>query len=99
MLMLLLIHAVLMPPLFYVISSTTERTMKDIFIDDVRNFAQIFVDRLPAHCIRGNIREIAQNAQQLEFEPAQAGLFELNHSMLQEFKVRTEHFGVGLPRR
>jgi signal transduction histidine kinase len=46
LLMLLLIHAVLMPPLFYVISSTTERTMKDIFIDDVRNFAQIFVDRL-----------------------------------------------------
>lgn len=43
--MLLLIHALLMPPLFYAISSTAERTMKDIFIDDVRNFAQIFVDR------------------------------------------------------
>lgn len=45
LLMLLLIHAVLMPPLYYAISSTVERTTKDIFIDDVRNFAQIFVDR------------------------------------------------------
>ncbi|NCF60544.1 MAG: HAMP domain-containing protein [Gammaproteobacteria bacterium] len=45
MLMLLLIHALLMPPLFYVISSTVERTMKDSFIDNVRNFAQVFVDR------------------------------------------------------
>ncbi len=44
-LMLLLIHALLMPPLFYVISSTVERTMKDSFIDNVRNFAQVFVDR------------------------------------------------------
>ena len=43
--MLLLIHALLMPPLFYVISSTVERTMKDGFIDNVRIFAQIFVDR------------------------------------------------------
>jgi signal transduction histidine kinase len=43
--MLLLIHALLMPPLFYVISSTVERTMKDSFIDNVRNFAQVFVDR------------------------------------------------------
>ena len=46
LLMLLLIHAVLMPPLFYVISNTVEGTTKDIFIDDVRNFAQIFVDRI-----------------------------------------------------
>ncbi len=45
-LMLLLIHALLMPPLFYVISSTVERTMKDIFIDNVRNIAQIFADRI-----------------------------------------------------
>ena len=45
-LMLLLIHVLLMPPLFYAISSTVERTMKDVFIDNVRNFAQIFVDRL-----------------------------------------------------
>ena len=45
MVMLLLIHALLMPPLFYVISSTVERTMKDSFIDNVRIFAQIFVDR------------------------------------------------------
>ena len=44
-LMLLLIHALLMPPLFYVISSTVERTMKDSFVDNVRNLAQIFVDR------------------------------------------------------
>ena len=46
LLMLLLIHAVLMPPLFYVISNTVEGTTKDIFVDDVRNFAQIFVDRI-----------------------------------------------------
>ena len=44
-LMLLLIHALLMPPLFYVISSTVERTMKDSFVDNVRTLAQIFVDR------------------------------------------------------
>jgi signal transduction histidine kinase len=44
--MLLLIHALLMPPLFYVISNTVERTMKDIFIDHVRNIAQIFADRI-----------------------------------------------------
>ena len=44
--MLLLIHVLLMPPLFYAISNTVERTMKDVFIDNVRNFAQIFVDRL-----------------------------------------------------
>jgi signal transduction histidine kinase len=43
--MLLLIHVLLMPPLYYVISNTVERTMKDVFIDNVRNFAQIFVDR------------------------------------------------------
>jgi signal transduction histidine kinase len=45
-LMLLLIHALLMPPLFYVISNTVERTMQDIFIDNVRNIAQIFADRI-----------------------------------------------------
>lgn len=45
-LMLLLIHVLLMPPLFYAISNTVERTMKDVFIDNVRNFAQIFGDRL-----------------------------------------------------
>ncbi len=45
-LMLLLIHALLMPPLFYVISTAVERTMKDMFIDNVRNVAQIFVDRI-----------------------------------------------------
>ena len=45
-LMLLLIHALLMPPLFYVISTAVERTMKDIFIDNVRNIAQIFADRI-----------------------------------------------------
>ena len=45
-LMLLLIHALLMPPLFYVISTTVERTMKDMFIDNVRNIAQIFADRI-----------------------------------------------------
>ncbi len=45
-LMLLLIHALLMPPLFYVISNTVERTMEDIFIDNVRNIAQIFADRI-----------------------------------------------------
>ncbi len=44
--MLLLIHVLLMPPLYHAISNTVERTMKDIFIDNVRNFAQIFVDRL-----------------------------------------------------
>ena len=44
-LMLLLIHALLMLPLFYVISSTVERTMKDGFVDNVRNLAQIFADR------------------------------------------------------
>ena len=43
--MLLLIHALLMPPLFLVISGTVERTVKGIFIDNVRNVAQIFVDR------------------------------------------------------
>ncbi len=43
--MLLLIHALLMPPLFYAISGTVESTMKDIFIDRLRNVAQIFVDR------------------------------------------------------
>ena len=43
--MLLLIHALLMPPLFYAINSTVEDTMKDIFIDKLRNVAQIFVDR------------------------------------------------------
>ncbi|NCF25356.1 MAG: hypothetical protein GWP60_12535 [Gammaproteobacteria bacterium] len=43
--MLLLIHALLMPPLFYAISGTVESTMKDIFIDKLRNVAQIFVDR------------------------------------------------------
>ena len=45
-LMLLLIHVLLMPPLFYVISNTVERTVKDIFIDNVRNVAQIFADRI-----------------------------------------------------
>jgi signal transduction histidine kinase len=45
-LMLLLIHVLLMPPLFYVISNTVERTLKDIFIDNVRNVAQIFADRI-----------------------------------------------------
>jgi signal transduction histidine kinase len=45
-LMLLLIHLLLMPPLFYVISNTVERTVKDIFIDNVRNVAQIFADRI-----------------------------------------------------
>jgi signal transduction histidine kinase len=44
--MLLLIHALLMPPLFYVISTTAERTMKDMFIDNVRNIALIFADRI-----------------------------------------------------
>ena len=43
--MLLLIHALLMPPLFYAISGTVESTMKDSFIDKLRNVAQIFVDR------------------------------------------------------
>jgi signal transduction histidine kinase len=43
--MLLLIHVLLMPPLFYAISGTVESTMKDIFIDKLRNVAQIFVDR------------------------------------------------------
>ncbi len=43
--MLLLIHVLLMPPLFYAISSTVESTMKDSFIDKLRNVAQIFVDR------------------------------------------------------
>jgi signal transduction histidine kinase len=42
--MLLLIHALLMPPLFYAINSTVESTMKDIFVDKLRNVAQIFVD-------------------------------------------------------
>jgi signal transduction histidine kinase len=44
--MLLLIHVLLMPPLFYAISGTVESTMKDVFIDKLRNVAQIFVDRL-----------------------------------------------------
>ena len=44
--MLLLIHALLMPPLFYAISGTVESTMEDVFIDKLRNVAQIFVDRL-----------------------------------------------------
>jgi signal transduction histidine kinase len=43
--MLLLIHVLLMPPLFYAISGTVESTMKDVFIDKLRNVAQIFVDR------------------------------------------------------
>lgn len=43
--MLLLIHALLMPPLFYAISGTVESTMKDIFVDKLRNVAQIFADR------------------------------------------------------
>ena len=56
--MLLLIHAVLMPPLFYAISNTVERTMKDSFVDNVRNVARIFVDRLES-------REPAATEQQL----------------------------------
>ena len=44
--MLLLIHVLLMAPLFYAISGTVERTMKDGFIDNVRNLGQIFADRL-----------------------------------------------------
>jgi signal transduction histidine kinase len=43
--MLLLINVLLMPPLFYAISGTVESTMKDVFIDKLRNVAQIFVDR------------------------------------------------------
>ena len=39
--MLLLIHALLMPPLFYAISSTVESTMKDIFVDSLRQHANV----------------------------------------------------------
>ncbi len=43
-LMLLLIQAVLMPPLFFVIDKAVERTMTDAFVDDARLSAQLIAD-------------------------------------------------------
>ena len=43
-LMLLLIQAVLMPPLFLVIDKAVERTMTDAFVDDARLSGQLIAD-------------------------------------------------------
>ena len=46
-LMVLLIQAFLMPPLFLVVDRMVHRTMTDNFVDDVRLYSQVFVNEFP----------------------------------------------------
>ena len=46
-LIVLVIQAFLMPPLFFVIDRTVYRTMTSNFVDDVRLYSQVFVNEFP----------------------------------------------------
>jgi len=45
-LMLLLIHAVLMPVLFFTLDAAVERSLANAFLDDARHFARVIADSL-----------------------------------------------------
>ena len=53
-LMVLVIQAVLMPPLFYIVDRSVYHTMTNNFIDDVRLYSQVFVHELSTLTDLGN---------------------------------------------
>jgi signal transduction histidine kinase len=56
-LMVLVIQALLMPPLFFVVDRTVYRTMTNNFVDDVRAYSQVFVSEFSALADPENAQE------------------------------------------